>query len=390
MQLTRAIAVLPALAWLGDARAEDGKFVQRASTEIAAYSDTDHVAVFTPSVAGHVENPTAGWSVDASYLVDVVSAASVDIISTASRQWTEVRQAGEARGSYKPGEFGGSLQGSFSSEPDYLSYAAGGAVTRDFDDRNLSLLLGYGFTHDTVGRAGTPFSVYSHSFVRHAMTAGMTLLLDRRSVLALGADVEIERGDASKPYRYIPLFAPGVAASVPAGATLQRVTSLRSPGSVLERLPLARDRFGLTARFAHRFPCRLSCATVRLEGRVYGDSWNLMAFSGDGRVLFDLGPRWSVGPHLRYYLQSAASFWKLAYVSTAQDVPALRSGDRELSRLMNLTGGGSANWAIGPRGRVDAWVLGAHADVTYTAFLDDLYITRRVASLEALTLEATW
>jgi hypothetical protein len=98
----------------------------------------------------------------------------------------------------------------------------------------------------------------------------------------------------------------------------------------------------------------------------------------------------SLGPHLRYYVQSAASFWKLAYVSTGGDVPALRSGDRELGRLMNLTGGASVRVSIGPREHLDAWVLGAHVDGTYTTFFDDLYITRRTSLLEALTLEAQW
>ena len=390
MQLRAAVLVVAIVSVGAEAGADEGKLVERVATEMAAYADTDHVGVLTPSVAARIENPTAGWSVDGSYLVDVVSAASVDIISTASRRWTEVRHAGQARGAYKPGELGASVEGSISSEPDYLSYAVGAAAVHDFDDKNLSLELGYGYAHDTIGRTGTPFSVYSHGFARHTIVAGMTVLLDRRSVLALGADLEIDRGDASKPYRYIPLFSPAVAASVPAGATLDVVTRLRSPGSVLERLPPARDRFGLTARLAHRIPCSIACATVRLEGRIYGDSWALAAFSADAHALFDLGARWSLGPHLRYYVQSAVSFWKLAYVSTASDIPALRTGDRELGRLMNLTGGASLRVALGPSKRVDAWALGATMDVTYTAFLDALYITRRASALGALTLEAQW
>src|SRR5271154_5302810 len=108
MQLKRAALLLFALAVgsfrLAVARAGDAPIEVRASSEVAGYSDTDHVAVVTPSVAGHVGNPAAGWSVDGSYLVDVISAASVDIVSTASRRWTEVRQAGHARAAYKPSE----------------------------------------------------------------------------------------------------------------------------------------------------------------------------------------------------------------------------------------------------------------------------------------------
>jgi hypothetical protein len=57
---------------------------------------------------------------------------------------------------------------------------------------------------------------------------------------------------------------------------------------------------------------------------------------------------------------------------------------------MNLTGGGRAQWDIGPASAPDAWSLIATFDATYTRFFDDLYITQRVSALGALTLEASW
>lgn len=388
MQLRTGLLLAVALvsAWLDDARADGGALEVRASSEVGAYSDTDHVAVVTPSISGHVGNPAAGWSVDGSYLVDVISAASVDIVSTASRRWTEVRQAGSVRGSYKPHDLGGSVEGSVSSEPDYLAFAAGGYVTKDLDDRNLSLAVGYGYGHDTIGRTGTPFSVYSHAFEHHALSGGLTRLIDRRTVLAMTADVTIESGDSSKPYRYIPLFSPEVAPTVQAGATVQEVSRLRSPETVLERLPLSRDRFGLTARLARR----IVGATLRLESSLYDDSWGIKAFSADGRHLFDVGPRFSMGPHLRYYVQSPATFWKLAYITNGDSVPAYRTGDRELGPLINFTLGARARWDVGPASSPDEWIVVASFDTTYTRFLDDLYITERLSALGVLTLEGSW
>jgi len=64
-----------------------------AATEFATYADSDHVTVFTPSIRLGVEN-VAGASLTGTYLVDVVSAASVDVVSTASSRWRELRQAG--------------------------------------------------------------------------------------------------------------------------------------------------------------------------------------------------------------------------------------------------------------------------------------------------------
>ena len=296
------------------------------------------------------------------------------------------RQAGDLHAAYKPGNYGVALTGSVSDEPDYLSLAAGGTVTGDFNEKNLTLLAGYGYGHDTIGRTGTPFAQYSHDLARHTMNASATVLLDRRTVLSFTADGAIELGDSSKPYRYIPLFSPSVAPSVPAGATLDVVTILREPGRVAEQRPLVRDRLALTARLARRW----DTITARLEGRVYDDSWSIAAVSSDARVLFDLGERLQLAPHLRYYVQSAASFWRLAYVGTATDVPAYRVGDRELGPLMNLTAGGGLRWSIGPARDRERWVLGLQVDGTYARYFRDLYITRMLSALEALNLEASW
>ena len=55
-----------------------------ASSAVSAYSDTDAVHVISPTVSAGVRDDVAGWSIDGRYLVDAVSAASVDIVSTAS------------------------------------------------------------------------------------------------------------------------------------------------------------------------------------------------------------------------------------------------------------------------------------------------------------------
>ena len=138
---------------------------KRASMEFAAYNDSDHVTVFTPSIALGIEN-ASGASLHATYLVDIVSAASVDIVSTASSRWKEVRHAGTVEAAYKPHDFGVAVGTSVSSEPDYLSYGAHATVTKDFDEKNWTLFFGYGFSHDVIGRCGdygtcTPFSVFS-------------------------------------------------------------------------------------------------------------------------------------------------------------------------------------------------------------------------------------
>jgi hypothetical protein len=356
------------------------------SFEMATYTDSDHITVVTPSVVASIENVTRGASLRGSYLVDVVSAASVDIVSTASRRWSEVRHAGGLEAEYKPHDFGVSLAGNVSSEPDYFSYSLGAQVTHDFDEKNTTLLFGYGFGHDTIGRSTTPFSVFSRQPQRGTFNGGISQVLDRATVLSLTLDVTFESGDQSKPYRYVPMFSATMAPNVPLGASIDWVTANRLPERPLEQLPLSRRRFALSGRLAHRF----DGSTVRLEERLYDDTWGLAASSTDARWIFDLGRRFALWPHGRMHIQSPVSFWKRAYISgpaPGWDLPEFRTGDRELGPLYTLTGGGGIKWYLGPSADPQTIGISFHADVMWTKYQDDLYLTERTAGLGALMLE---
>jgi hypothetical protein len=358
--------------------------------EMGTYTDDDHVTVYTPSVHLGVES-TGGASLQASYLVDVVSAASVDVVSTASSRWREVRQAGTLDGQYKPSDFGVAVGGSISSEPDYLAYGAYAKLIKDFAEKNWTVTLGYGYSHDTAGRCAangcTPFSVFSRNLERSAFNAGVAWVADARSVAGIGVDVMLENGDPSKPYRYVPMFAPGVA--VPRGASVAEVNALRLPERPLEQLPLSRQRVAVMGHYARR----LEGSTIRLEERVYDDSWGLIASSTDLKWIFDVGSRVALWPHARFHAQSAVSFWQRAYVSgpaPGWSLPEFRTGDRELGPLWTADGGLGLRFYLGSAIDPQAWAIGLTADVAYTDFLDDLYLTARLATFGALTLEVRW
>jgi hypothetical protein len=354
----------------------------RVAGEFAAYQDTDHVFVESPTIAATIAKPASGWNIKGSYLIDVVSAASVDIVSTASRRWEEVRHAGTLGGTYQPGNFGVSPSASVSVEPDYLSLAGSLVLTQDLMNKNVTLLAGYEHGHDVSGRSDTPFSVFSHTIDHDAVKAGITLVLDRATILTNILDFDFEHGDTSKPYRYIPLFAPGT--SVAAGASIDAVNSLRLSERVLEQLPLSRNRYSATSRLAHRF----RTSTLRIEERLYVDTWSLKATTTDARFLFDLARRVELGPHVRGHAQTSVNFWQRAYtLRSGFDFPALRTGDRELGPLYNLTGGGTIRIGVGPTNEPDKWVLGISLNATYTRYLDDLYVTDRVSTLGILSLE---
>jgi hypothetical protein len=371
---------------------------KRASLEVATYADSDHVTVFTPSIAASITNVLQGATLKGSYIVDVVSAASADVVSTASPRWNEIRHAGSLSATYKPHTFGVTLAGSISSEPDYFSFGVGSEMTLDLNEKNTTLEAGFGFGHDDVGRcgaenslAGTPntctsLSVFGRTVNRTSFNFGLTQVLGKATVGALVLDVGLENGDQSKPYRYVPMFASDVAAQAPLGASYQWVTQNRLPERPLEQTPLNRRLLALTGRLAHRF----ESSTVKLEERVYGDTWALFASTTDARWIFDAGKRVAFWPHARFHAQSGVSFWQRAYVSGAApgwDLPVFRTGNRELGPLWTVTGGGGIYFYLGSAADLQKARLSVQVDGMFTSFLDDLYITQRSGLISSITLE---
>lgn len=361
------------------------------ATEVSAYGDSDHVGVVTPEASLSVESPSQGWSASGSYLVDVISAASVDIVSTASETWHEVRQAGTASVGYKPHDLGVQVAGAISSEPDYLSLTGGGTLTLDFDQKNYTALFGYSYGHDIAGRTGTPFSAFSLKLDRHSFNGGLDIALDRDTLLVLIGDLVLENGDQSKPYRYIPMFAPDVAPNVPLGARVDIVNALRLPERPREQLPLTRQKFAATGRIAHR----MKFGTLRGSERLYADSWGLKASTTDARLLFDAGGRFIFGPHGRAHVQNAVSFWKRAYTAVYQTggtwaVPRYRTGDRELGPMAAFTLGASASYYFGHAPLARAWHLSLDVEGSQDFYFDDLYMKSRYAGLSALNFGGTF
>lgn len=359
--------------------------VIRIGGDLSGYSDTNAVAVYTPALNASLVSPTAGWNVGGNFALDAVSAASPDLVSTASPPFAEYRYAGGVTGGYKPGLYGAQANLSMSSSPDYVSYTAGGTLTGDFRDKLITVTAGYMYSYDRIGRGPNnwlhdflPNKGYIHT---HEMQAGVTFIISPTAIALVGGTFAMERGDGSQPYRYIPMFdGENVAPFVPIGATVDLVNRTRLNVKPLEQLPTERDRIAIGARFNKR----LQNATFRIEQRFYVDTWAMKASSTDARYMVDLSRHLRVWPHGRLHAQTDTNFYSRAYVAGlggdgATVVPLYRTGDRELSPLITGTVGGGARLGIGePEGDIKLGIT-AVGDVMYTRFLNALYITTRTA-----------
>lgn len=354
----------------------------RGGLEVSAYADTADVDVLSPALFLSLENPTAGWNVGGSFLVDVVSAASPDIVATASRRFDEARFGGSLAGDYKIGPARIGARGGLSAEPDYVSRSVGGAVSADLANKMITPTLSYVVGFDAIGRTGTEFDVFSRDLTRHAIDAGVSFVINPTTIGVVAATATFELGDQSKPYRHVPMFAPAVADRVPRGATPQLVAGSRLPPAPLERLPDSRSRFAVLLRAAHRF----ETSTLRGDERLYVDTWGLKASTTDARFLVDMREDLRVGPHLRFHIQTPTDFWKRAYTAekTPQgwELPKYRTTDRELGPLFTVTLGGSVRYAV-----TKAFAVSFEANGMYTQLLDHLFLYDRWGLLTTTTLE---
>ena len=357
----------------------------KADAEVSYYIDTDGVSVVTPTSGFAVGDALRGWSVNATYMADIVTAASVDIVASASERWTELRHVVSVGGSYEPV----AVRASLSQEPDYTSITGGLSGTHALDDKHVQLRGGYSYMHDIAGRGDTPFSVYALELNRHTFQLGSAFVINRSTELTLSADVALEHGRQEKPYRYLPVFSADAAALIGTGDTVNKVNRLRLPGRMEERVPESRQRFAFTARLARR----ADAATWMVKERLYADSWSVLASTSDVRYLMDVAKRWVLWTSIRGHLQTGASFHQLAYeakrIGDGLQLPELRTGDRELSPLAAATFGVGARWDIGDGSRRLAWSLSAQAEGTHTEYFDTLYIDRRHAFLGVLQLQKT-
>lgn len=375
--------------------------VVRLGTDLSAYSDTNSVFVVSPGANASITSPTAGWSVGGNMLVDVVSAASPDIISYASPPFRERRYAGGLNAGYKIGSVTAQANGSVSSEPDYLSRTVGAAGMMELADKTITPRLGLNYTWDTIGRG--PFSrCHSSSvddigvnpckrpFTILAPEASVTFVMSPTMLLMLGLTVQFERGDQSKPYRHVPMFSPEIAKKVNVGQDIQTVDAARLALRPNEQLPLSRERYALAGRLIRRMT---STSTLRIEERIYADTWAIMGSTTDARYLIDLGRHLRVWPHGRLHAQTAANFYQLAYASPldaqsgAPIVPTYRTTDRELQSMVTGTFGGGARIDLGnPEGDIHPG-LTFTADAMYSYYFASLFLRGRTAIYGSLAFD---
>lgn len=260
-------------------------------------------------------------SVYASYYADVISGASIDVVTTAS-PYKETRREYGAGLDYL---YRNTLMGlSFgnSDERDYAASTFGVNIAHEIFDGLTTVNMGYVVGDDQVGKTGTDFKRDVH---RRQYKLGVSQIFTKTFLMGLDYEGTLEDGYLNSPYR---------------AARLQGLL-------VPEIYPGTRDSYAIALRAVKGLigdDGRLN-ASFRLAYRYFWDTWDITAHTLELGYQKRLNSQWTIEPHYRYYSQSAASF----YSDNFQATMTYMARDKELATFQSHTVGVKATYEFRER-----------------------------------------
>lgn len=328
---TRIVAAIAAaLAAAGAAGAQE-RPRQGVTARVAGYADDDSTYVARPHVAGRAW--VDEWTIGASYSADVVSSASIDVVTRASRPIEEARHQLEADLSWL-GERGATIGGAylFAIEPDFETHALSLRAGTDLDDERMwhgSVLL--------TGSTNRIGAVIDPRFEERSYTAQLGLALARifgPSTLGRATlEGSLTSGFQASAYRTVRLGA-WEAARYTGGdpdAGLWVFTGVT--GIARERHPELRVRARATIEAVHDLG-----AAFAVLGRAAGylDDWGIAAADLSAELRWEPEPALLLRLGARVYVQGSAWFWQARYGSP-DGVGGYLTDDKELGPMRSYT-----------------------------------------------------
>jgi hypothetical protein len=214
---------------------------------------------------------------------------------------------------------------SYSTELDYDSVGASWKKERDTKNRMRTYSYGFGLNYDVISaEGGIPTGLApvtdttrtpSDSKLVADFLAGVTQVINRTTLLQLNYSLGISSGYLTDPYKIITV------SGAPVDLQFEKRPDLRVGHSLYLRF--IQHRKGDVAKASYRF---------------YFDDWGIISHTLDFRYRYRMSGKWYAQPHLRYYSQSAASFYGYIFYST-DPVTGYASGDYRLGNLAGLTAG---------------------------------------------------
>ncbi len=247
------------------------------------------------------------------YYVDMVSSASIDVITTAS-PYNEERKQWSLGMDYLRGNTTMRVNYTSSVESDFDANSYAISISQDMFGDLTTLTLTYGLGDDTVGRSDD--DSFEAPLDRQIYGVGITQILTKNLITTLNIETLTEEGFLNNPYRSVRYLDSGSALGYSYEPELYPNT--RTSNAV-----------GLRARYF--LPYR---AALEAEYRYFIDTWDVESHTGSLMYIHPWKDFTFTGK-FRYYDQTGAHFYRDVFPRA--QATNFRGRDKELSDLTSTT-----------------------------------------------------
>lgn len=272
----------------------------------------DNVEITGPSVLFRKEF-FKDFSFSANYYVDMVSSASIDVVTTAS-PYEEQRNEYSVGADYLHNDSIFSIGYTNSDEDDYSANTAYLGISQDVFGGMTTISVGYARGWDEVRRNGD--TLFSDVVERRNYRLGISQVLSKNLLVGAALEVITDEGFLNNPYRSVRYVDTGSAL----GYSFEP-----------EVYPRTRTSTAVSFRSRYFLPFR---AALYGGYRYFTDTWEIVAHTADIGYIHPIG-RWTYEVSFRYYTQTAAEFYSDLFPN--QQFQNFLARDKELSTFDSQT-----------------------------------------------------
>ena len=248
------------------------------------------------------------YSVSANYYMDMVSSASIDVMTTAS-PYKEERTQGSLAFDVLQGKTQYSVSYTLSDESDYTANTASFDVSQDIFGDLTTVSFGFSQGWDEVRKNGD--DAFEETVDRRNYRFSLQQIVTSRLMAGLNYEVITDEGFLNNPYRSVRYLDD---------------TSARGFSYQPELYPQTRTSNSVALNARYYLPFR---ASVHGEYRYYTDTWGIDANTVSLGYTHPWGKRWIFEAGYRWYDQSAADFYSDLFPRA--DAQNFLARDKELS-----------------------------------------------------------
>ena len=252
-------------------------------------------------------------SVVGNYYVDMVTSASIDVVTTAS-PYTEERKQWSLGADYLRGNTTMRVNYTSSEESDYDAETIGFSVSQDMFGDLTTLTLGYALGDDLVRRSDDPS--FERDLDKQIYSVGVTQILTKNLISTLNFETLTEEGFLNNPYRSVRYADAGTAL----GYSFEP-----------ELYPNTRTSNALGLRARYFLPYR---AAIEGEYRYFIDTWDIEGHTASITYIHPWRD-FTFTTKFRYHNQTGAHFYSDLF--SRSEATNFRGRDKEISPLTSYT-----------------------------------------------------